>query len=382
MGGVMPDSYTETTSRGFFSRFGGSLMGILIGPLLIIGAIVLLSWNEGRAVHAIVGLNAAQNLTVEAGADAAAPANEGKLVHVVGAATAKGPIADADLGVNFPDQVAVARTVEMYQWHEHSESHTHDNLGGGQTTTTTYTYKLDWSEAAIDSTGFKHPEGHANPAMPFHSQTYAANDAKLGGFGLDSNTLGLLSLSQPLTPDAPEGWTKSGSQLLKGDPAAPKPGDLRVHYMGLPSGTTISVLAAQASSGFGPFVAPNGYTIDLAQIGSIPAATMIANKKSAESILTWILRGVGFVLVFIGFALFLGPISTLAAVVPFLGGIVRGAVGFISFVLAVPITLVVIALAWIAYRPLIGGGILVVAAAAGYGLWRWHAARRPAPKAA
>jgi hypothetical protein len=52
----MSDHFTETSSQGFGSRFGSSLGGLLIGPLLIIGAIVLLWWNEGRAVQAIVGL--------------------------------------------------------------------------------------------------------------------------------------------------------------------------------------------------------------------------------------------------------------------------------------------------------------------------------------
>ncbi len=378
----MPDVFTETTSRGFFSRLGGSFLGILIGPLLIIGAVVLLWWNEGRAVEAIVGLNAAAQQTVEASADTVSPANDGKLVHVVGPAAASAAIADFDLGVTFPGQVAVARTVEMYQWREKSQSQTTNNIGGGQTTTTTYTYSQQWLDTPADSSSFHHPEGHTNPAMPFRSQTYAASDAKLGGYALDSGTLGLIDLSQPVAPDAPAGWTKNGDQLFKGDPAAPKTGDLRVHYMGLPSGTTISVLAQQSHGGFAPFVTANGYSVDLAAMGNAPAATMIANKKHAESVLTWILRGVGAILMFMGFAFFLGPISTFASLIPFLGGIVRGAVGFISFVLAVPLTLIVIALAWIGHRPLIGGGILILALAVFYGLWRWHASRTPAPKAA
>jgi len=43
--------FTETSSQGFGSRLGSSLTGLLIGPLLVIGAIVLLWWNEGRAVQ-------------------------------------------------------------------------------------------------------------------------------------------------------------------------------------------------------------------------------------------------------------------------------------------------------------------------------------------
>jgi hypothetical protein len=47
--------FTETSSQGFGSRLGSSLTGLLIGPLLVIGAIVLLWWNEGRAWHVAQG---------------------------------------------------------------------------------------------------------------------------------------------------------------------------------------------------------------------------------------------------------------------------------------------------------------------------------------
>jgi len=378
----MPDVFTETTSQGFFSRLGGSFAGLLIGPLLVIGAIILLSWNEGRAVQAIVGLKSAQSQTIEAAADQVAPANEGKLVHVVGPAAASQPIADSDLGIDFSNQVAVSRTVEMYQWREKSESSKKDELGGGQTTTTTYTYTMAWSASPQDSSSFHHPDGHANPEMPFRSQNYVAADAKLGGYALDSGTLGQIELTQPLAPEPPSGWTSSGGQLNKGDPAAPKVGDLRVRYTGLASGATISVLAAQSHGGFAPFVTANGYSVHLAEPGNVTTAAMIANKRHAESMLTWILRGVGAFVIFLGFALFFGPISTFASVVPFLGGLARGAVGFLAFVLAVPVTLIVIAIAWISFRPVVGGGLLVAALLAAILLWRWHAARRPAAKPA
>jgi hypothetical protein len=365
----------------FLSRLGGSFAGLLIGPLLVIVAIGLLWWNEGRAVQAIVGLGDATRAMIEAPADPVSPANEGKLVHVVGPATAQAKIADPDVGPTFVGQVAVARTVEMYQWRQKEESHSQNNTGGSQTTTTTDTYSKDWSADAIDSSAFKHPEGHTNPPMNFKSARWAASDAKLGGFTLDTTTLGLVDPSTALTPDAPAGWTRAGDAYIKGDAAAPKIGDMRVSYRGLASGETLSVLAAQSSGGFAPFVTPNGYRIDLVADGSEPAATMIANKKQAEATLTWILRGAGTVLMFVGFMLFLGPLSTLASVLPFLGGIVRGAAAAISLVITLPLTLVVIALAWLGHRPLIGGGLLLVAAGLFYGLWRWHKGRTPAPQA-
>jgi hypothetical protein len=373
----MPDVFTETTQRGFFSRLGGSFAGLLIGPILIIVAIGLLWWNEGRAVQAIIGLSSAASAVVEVQPGPVSPANDSKLVHVVGPATAQAKIQDSDVGIGFDGQVAVARTAEMYQWKEKQESHSQNNVGGSQTTTTTYTYSQSWSDQSIDSSEFKHPEGHQNPSMPIKSTRIVASDAKLGGYALDTATLGIPDLQQALAPDAPVGWTRDGGQFYKGNSATPKVGDIRVAYQGLPSGATLSVLAAQSGGGFAPFITPNNYRIDLVAVGNEPASLMIANEKKAEATLTWILRGAGALLMFIGFILFLGPLSTMASVLPFLGGIVRGAAAAISFVIALPLSLVVIALAWIAYRPLIGGGLLIVAAGAFYGLWRWHKGRTP-----
>ncbi len=370
----MVNTFTSTSRQGFFSRIMNSFLGILLGPVLVVGAIVLLSWNEGRAVQAIVGLNDASKAVVEA--STFSPANNGKLVHVVGKAQAAGPIEDSDLSLSFPDQVAVTRTVEMYQWKEKKDEKTTDNTGGSQTTTTTYTYTREWSEDPIDSSNFAHPDGHENPQMPFATHKYAASDANVSGYALDDSTLGKIETSNPLRPDAPDGWTQSGGILYRGDdPATPAVGDVRVHYASLPSGTTISVLAAQSGGGFAPYTTDNGYEIHLARAGNATADLMITDQRKAELTFTWILRGVGAFLMFIGFTMFFGPIAILASIIPFLGALVRGATTFFAMVITVPLTLITIAISWLAFRPLLGGGILILAAAALYGLWRWHHSR-------
>jgi hypothetical protein len=375
----MADRYTETTHQGFGSRFANSFAGLLIGPLLVIGAIVLLWWNEGRAVQAITGLKDAASQVVEAEASGPSPANANRLVHVVGPATAEAPIQDRDVGLTFTDQVALARTAEMYQWKETKKEETKEELGGGTTTTTTYDYSREWSGDAIKSSEFRYPDGHQNPDMPFRSKRFSAPDAKLGGWRLDAGTLDRIALSEALTPAAPAGWTLSGGDYYRGDPASPKVGDMRVRYAGLPAGTTISVLAMQSGDGFALFTAKNGYQLELAEIGDRSAAELIEHKRKSEAILTWILRGVGTLVMFVGFAVFLAPLATLASVIPLLGRIVGGAVGLVALAIAVPLSILVIAFAWLAYRPLIGGALILLAAAAAYGLWRWRKARAPAP---
>jgi hypothetical protein len=372
----MSNSFTTTSTQGFFSRLMNSFVGILLGPVLVVGAIVLLSWNEGRAVQAIRGLAEASGAVVEVSSATVSPANEGKLVHVVGKAQAAGPIQDSDLNLSFANAVAVNRTAEMYLWKEKKEEKTQDNTGGSQTTTTTYTYSKDWSEDPVDSSEFAHPDGHQNPPMPFTSHKFAAGDAKLGGYTLDDTTLGMIEDGTALKPDAPAGWTQSSGGLYKGaNPSTPAVGDMRVHYASLPSGSTVSVLARQSAGGFTAFTTSNGYQIHMASAGNAAASSMIADRGKAESMFTWILRGVGALVMFIGFTMFFGPIATLAAVLPFLGSLVRGATAAFAFVLTIPVTLVTIAISWLAFRPLIGGGILIAAAGIGYGLWRWHRGR-------
>jgi uncharacterized membrane protein YqjE len=86
---------------------------------------------------------------------------------------------------------------------------------------------------------------------------------------------------------------------------------------------------------------------------------------------------------FMGFAIFLAPLSTFASVIPILGKIVGGATALVALVLAVPLSILVIAFAWLAYRPILGIGLILLALAVGYGLWRWRksraAAAPPAP---
>ena len=43
------DSFSETSTQGWLSRLGGSLIAALIGLILVPAAIVLLYWNEGSA---------------------------------------------------------------------------------------------------------------------------------------------------------------------------------------------------------------------------------------------------------------------------------------------------------------------------------------------
>src|ERR1700736_4632949 len=51
------DSVTEVTTTSWLQRILQSFVGALIGILMVVGSVILLWWNEGRAVEAIRALD-------------------------------------------------------------------------------------------------------------------------------------------------------------------------------------------------------------------------------------------------------------------------------------------------------------------------------------
>jgi hypothetical protein len=94
---------------------------------------------------------------------------------------------------------------------------------------------------------------------------------------------------------------------------------------------------------------------------------------------TWLLRLLGFLLMYGGLKKVFGPLGVLADVLPFLGSLVRMGTGLLSFLIALPCSLVTIAIAWIVYRPVLGIILLVIAVGAIVMLFK---NRKSAPAAA
>jgi hypothetical protein len=258
------------------------------------------------------------------------------------------------------------RSVKMYQWEETKHEHTTQSVGGSKETTTTYNYEKVWSETPINSSGFHELLGHRNPGFPIRSQSFDTDAATLGAYHVDAGVLNELSVSAPIPVDKvtpPAGYQVADGGFYRGPaPSQPEIGDVRVEFTGLPS-ETVSIVSANSAGTLTPFHGVNNYTIALAKPGLVTAAELFADKQHEENIWTWILRGIGFVLMLIAFLLIASPLTTLFAVLPFLEGIASAGAFIIALALSVPITLLTIAVAWIAHRPLLG--ILLIAGAVG-----------------
>ncbi|MDQ6436698.1 TMEM43 family protein [Mesorhizobium sp. LHD-90] len=389
----MSDSYREVTSTSWFGRIGRSVGGVVIGLLLIVGMIILLFWNEGRAVTTAKALAEGAGLIVSIPADTVDPGNDGKLVHVGGKTTTGTTPSDPDFGIAAPG-LRLERSVEMYQWKQDSKSETTTKLGGGEETVTTYTYARGWSDRPIDSSGFKQPSGHSNPSMEIRDRSFQVPQAELGAFVLDQPVLDQVGDDERLAlapgqagavRDAFSGTAKvsivDGRIYLGRDPASPAIGDYRISYRTVPA-DDLSVIGRQAGNRFEPYATKAGYDLLMVDSGLVPAEKMFAEAVTENTIFTWILRIAGLVLLFIGFALILAPLGVIFDVIPFLGSIMRLGTGAVAFVLALLAGGVTIAIAWFWYRPLLSITLIAIALAVAFLLSRLGKAKGPAPVSA
>ncbi len=374
----MSDRFTVTTSQSWFSRIAQSIKSVLFGLILFIASFPLLFWNEGRAVKTARSLSEGAGAVVSVSADAVVPTNEGKLVHLASPVTTDGPVADDEIGVE-ADGVVLRRNVEMFQWIEEKRSETRKKLGGGEETVTTYEYKKDWSDEPVDSSSFQEPGGHENPnGFPLPPEGFVADPVRVGAFVMSDEQIGKLSGEQdlPLADDfqptlpeslADQAQISQGKIFVGADPASPVIGDFRISYQVI-APQSVSLIGVQTGDTFAPYQAEAGDTVLLVEEGNHTSEAMFKAAQDANKVLGWILRGAGFVAMFLGLFLVFRPIAVLGDIVPLFGSLLGVGVGLFSFLVAAVLSFITIAIAWIFVRPVLGIALLLVAGGALYWL--------------
>ncbi len=139
-------------------------------------------------------------------------------------------------------------------------------------------------------------------------------------------------------------------------------GDLRVKFA-ITKPHEVSLIAVQKGDTFTDYKAKNGKTQFLFRDGTHTATDLFEAKAASNKMKRWIFRVIGFMLMYIGLGMVFRPLSVLADVIPILGTIIGKGTGFVAFIIAAICSLVTIAIAWIAYRPILAIALLVVAGA-------------------
>ena len=319
----------EISSQGWLSRIFSSIGGVLVGLLLFFVAFPLLWWNEGRAVQTYKSLKEGAGVVVPAAAERVDAAHEGKLVHVSGRATTAEILEDPTFKISAA-ALRLRREVEMYQWVQNKSTEKRKKLGGSEETVTSYSYALEWRPGLVDSSLFKQPEGHRNPAsMRYESAHWSANTVTLGAFTLGPGLRDKITtyvpvpasgaalpgidgaaapanLAQALAPaarpthkkgkhkakarplaaaavQAPASpWKASGEGLYFGaDPGSPAVGDLRVSFSKV-APTDVSLIARQTGKTFGPYQTDAGNALEMLTEGTV-APPRCSRRPSART---------------------------------------------------------------------------------------------------
>ena len=376
-------AYQEVKTTSYGTRVGNSFKGIGGGILLFIAATVLLWWNEGRAVKTTKMLNEAQGAYVEMENPAKIdPALDGELVHATAVATTQDSLVDARFGFG-ATAISLERSVEYYQWVEHSESESEDKLGGKEVTTTTYTYSKEWVSSPVQSESFKDPE-YQNKNMVLavvDSDIQWARKVTFGAYTLNDGLVHSISSREPVQLAIDEAILKDLndgiSRIQKKDslnyvhqtanvlyigrvPASPEVGDVRITWEKVVP-AKVTIISQVDGDTFKPYTAKNGKTFQTLVMGKKDASEIFESEHSTNKILLWVLRILGVILVIAGLKGIFGFLQTILKVVPFLANILGWGVSLVCFVAGLAWSLVVIALAWLTYRPILGISLLVIA---------------------
>lgn len=328
--------------------------GILVGIIFILAGIFLLWFNEGRTVKTKAAIMEAEDEYIDVSSETIDKNNEGKLIATNGKLEVS---YDGATDTTFDIHVAkpkLKRTVEMYQWKETCE----DNNGNE-----VCRYSMVWDDEIINSNAFEDAT-HNNPSsMPYSSETFTADGSRIGGFSLDRELLNQLSADKKINlQDSAKitnmGLTNDGTYYTNVQNETPKVGDIRISFS-YSDATNVSVLAVQKNNGFSKFTSKEGYSIYELEEGTLTGKQILQKLSDENNMTKWIFRLMGTLFIIGGFAAIISPLQRLVNFIPFFGTVFGWVTGFATFILGLALSLIVIALAWLRYRPVLSIGLLI-----------------------
>lgn len=414
-------AYTETRETGYFDRLKSSCSGVIAGVVLIIIGTGVLWWNEGRSVHTADMLDDAQKITTELSDINKVDASQnGQLVHATGMCQTQDSLVDDFFHVGMVG-IRIIRKAEYYQWDESSETKTEEKIGGKKVETTTYTYNKKWTDEPIQSSNFHDPAyQNANFVITnVEDAEFQAENVTLGVYTLNTSLINQINGREAwnidLDDELMDDWNNEIARI-KGNRSAivdnleetataatdeqadttaqevaeattpaikkdrtyvhadgnvvyfgtsslsPQVGDVRVTFERVMP-TNVSILAKLNGDKFEAYTHDNGSSLCRLEVGTHGAEAMFNSARTENTLLTWGLRIFSVLFICGGFGLILGPISAVLNFLPFLAHIADKGIKFIGIAIGLAWSLVVFALAWLFYHPIIAICLLLLGVA-------------------
>lgn len=368
---------SSKSNPGFLERLSETAGGTLVGVGLFFLSIYILFTNEGRALQTKLSLDEGLSQVVPLDSYFSLdPQNNNRLVHLTAKLHTAQPLHDPNYKV-VVQAVKLKREVEMYQWVEYSESRDYQENGETKTETT-YTYNTEWKSELVNSRHFDKEIGHQNPsAMAVESVTVVANEVRAGPFILSKglidniNTFQTLSLKDFNALNLDPFLTVYDNYFYHTqNPRRPEVGDVRVRFsyaglsgepswLGAPQ--TVSIVAMQRGEQLMPFKTKSGDILEFLYLDNLSAEEIFAKEHQFNSVKTWGLRAAGWALMCLGIQLAMRIIYTLVDWVPILRELVSVGIKIFALCVSCSLSLLVIAVGWLFYRPLVAFSLGAVA---------------------
>jgi hypothetical protein len=148
-------------------------------------------------------------------------------------------------------------------------------------------------------------------------------------------------------------------------PGSPEVGDVRVTFEKVVP-AKVTIMAVVDGDSFKPYKAKNGKRFQTLVMGKKSGDEIIEGEKEANNMILWALRILGIVIIIGGLKGIFGFLETILKVVPFIANIFGWGVGIVCTVVGIVWSLIVIALAWLFYRPVLAISLLAIA---GFLIW-------------
>lgn len=327
--------------------------------MIVIG-IGLLWWNERNDVKNIKTIEEAKSVLVNVSSEKVESNNEGKLVSTNGKMVVEDEyLMDSTFNLQSPKTAKLIRVVEMLQWVEKEEEDSDDYV--------TYTYEKKWLSEIEDSDSFSDTTKVNPSTMPYESEVFFADNVSLGAFTINDRQKAMLDTSATVTlgdtVSIPDGYYKVDNYIASvSDLSSADVGAIRISFK-YNNDKEISVLGKQTGSTITSYTSKQGKTLFRVESGILTGEEIIDVVEQENNILKWIFRVLGVICNMAGFAALLSPIAFLVKWIPLLGNGIAKFIKGIGSLVGLAVSFVVIAIAWIFFRPLIG--ILLLAGVVG-----------------
>ncbi len=332
----MSDIYKKTTTTSYGGRLKNSLVAVLIGIALFVGSFFVLFWNEGRVDLSKIAKTA---VPIESSVVSDNPELQKELVVTQGLVTSPEQLGDS-MFFKKGDYLVVERVSEMYSWVEKETSTKKKNMGGSETKETTYEYTKEWIEDVPDSERFYQSQSYYNPVKEIDSQTMTVSKAGLGQYQLVPSQVDFPETNQisvsAMNIDLPSDMTFIGDDYLYrgSDYNNLEVGDLRVSYQVVMADQEMTVFGALNGQNISVYTNDNGDSLYRLFYQDAEGAVALMHQEYARSV--WLLRLIGFLMMWVGMLAMLRPITVFLDVVPIMGSISA----FSFLILTLPVALV------------------------------------------